>query len=214
MANKTKFESKPIIPIAKSKGRNSHKIFPERTTNEVERLKKEKLLFSFHFLDTDHKAFNCGKTEPSWFMHLMYNLREISKLNRFEFTKEQSTHYGVHNHDFSKTAHHYNESVSEETLEQISEGDMIQFRLSSSGGRVHGFLIHNTFYILWLDRHHNLYPDQRFGGAKFYEQHLTPYQELEIHYGALQEKYKQLEKDSEEIMAELIEKETKLEALK
>ncbi|MFC4768755.1 hypothetical protein ACFO8Q_15525 [Effusibacillus consociatus] len=141
-------------------------------------------------MDLQHQAFNCGGTDRGWFLHLFENLREISRLSRNEFVVQQRQHYDVHPHDWKKTAYIYD--LPEGMLEQLGEDKCIQFRLSSSGGRVHGFMIENRFYVVWLDPHHNLYPDQRFGGLKFFDKPLNPYEELLLQYKELEKKYNEL----------------------
>jgi hypothetical protein len=43
--------------------------------------------------------------------------------------------------------------------EQIREGNAWQFSISANEhGRVHGLLVGSTFYVVWLDCNHNLYP--------------------------------------------------------
>jgi hypothetical protein len=216
MSSKIKVEKiKPLIP-PKAKRVNIPKIenniFPKWSEKEVEKLKREKMLFSFTFLDLSHPSFNCGSTKVTWFMDLYRNMSEISRLNLFEFW-QQRQHYDVHRHDFTKTAHNYNESISETTLEQISPENMVQFRLSSSGGRVHGILYHNTFYVLWLDPHHNMNPDDRYGGARFFESPVTEFDMLLHEKEELLKKNKRLEEDNLALLEEVIRKDKELELL-
>ncbi len=130
----------------------------------------EKIIFSFNFLDLNDELFNLGSMKgrsipicSEWFITLLETLREISKLKPNEF-RSQRQHYDFHPHDWSKVSKKFN--FSKEFLEQV---DGVQFRLSSSKGRVHGFMIGNRFYVVWLDPHHNLNPDDRYGGIKYYQ---------------------------------------------
>ena len=130
----------------------------------------EKIIFSFNFLDLNDELFNLGSMKgrsipicSEWFITLLETLREISKLKPNEF-RSQRQHYDFHQHDWSKVSKKFN--FSKEFLEQV---DGVQFRLSSSKGRVHGFMIGNRFYVVWLDPHHNLNPDDRYGGIKYYQ---------------------------------------------
>jgi hypothetical protein len=183
-------------------------IFPHKSQEEIERLNKEKIVFSFRFLDTKHKAFNCGGVDEGWFLHLFDNLTEISKLTMNEFI-QQRQHYDIHRHDFNKTAHHYNESVSEHILEQISPENMIQFRLSSSGGRVHGIRYHNIIYIIWLDPHHNMYPDPRFGPPKRYPSPMRPYEALQQENEILQKRLREKEEEIRLLLDMMVEMDEK-----
>ncbi|UQD52287.1 hypothetical protein C0971_09895 [Bacillus methanolicus] len=212
MSNRTnkKNNSRPSIPKPSipSDFKVESKIFPKKSQDEVERLNKEKIFFSFRFLDTNHKSFNCGKTDASWFLHLFDNFNEISKLTMLEF-EQQRQHYDLHRHDFSKTAHHYNESVPNHILEQISPENMIQFRLSSSGGRVHGIRYHNQIYVIWLDPYHNMNPNDRFGPPKLYPAPLRPYEILLYQYSELEKQLKEKEEENEILLKMLEEIEDK-----
>jgi hypothetical protein len=141
----------------------------------IKQRRLEHLRFSFSLLDLQHEMFNCGEThrvKDGWFAHLLNNLSQISNLNFKEFL-QQRQHYDLHPIDWDSTA-------CRPHIEGYEQYEFMQFRLSSSTGRVHGYFIENTFYILWLDPHHNLMPDQRFGGIKYFKSPLTPYQILEI----------------------------------
>ncbi|MFC6038446.1 hypothetical protein ACFPYN_03155 [Paenisporosarcina macmurdoensis] len=172
---------KPIIPVAHvPKGKsNVPTMFPKKIQEEVEKLNKEKIHFSFNLLDTTHPAFNCGKVDSSWFMNCFDNFHAVSNLT-FNELQSQRRHYDLHRHNFEKTAYHYNDSIAEHVLDQISPENMIQFRLSTSGGRVHGIRYHNIFYVVWLDPYHNMNLDDRFGPAKLHDTPLRPYDLLEI----------------------------------
>jgi hypothetical protein len=200
--NKREFKQGSLIPKAKMPDEFVHesKIFPKQSQEEVERLNKEKIFFSFQFLDTQHEAFNCGGTNDGWFVHLMDNLSELSKLTFSEF-EQQRQHYDMHRHDFSKTEYNYKENncLNEAILSQISPENMIQFRLSTGGGRVHGIRYHNKIFVVWLDPHHNMNPDERFGGLKFFDAPLTPYQELLLELESKNEELSKVKKEFEEL---------------
>jgi hypothetical protein len=189
MINPIPKAKKPVMP-----SKSIERIFSDYTQQEILKLRKEKIFFSFRFLDTQHEAFNCGGSDVNsgWFLHLFDNLLSISGLNMAEF-ENQRHHYDIHPHDFNKTAFHYNETLNEEILEQISGENLFQFRLSSSGGRVHGIKYHNIIYVIWLDPYHNMNPNQRFGGLKYFDAPLNPYQELELKYNKLKEENETLE---------------------
>lgn len=128
--------------------------------------------FSFHYLDIEHELFNCGNTGSGWFISFMQTVREVSQLTYQEFVNQRN-HYELHPNTISKIDVKIN--LPEFMLTQLDV--LQQFRLSLSGGRVHGFFIGNTFYVLWLDPEHNLKPDDRHGGRKPYPPILTPYDE-------------------------------------
>jgi hypothetical protein len=81
--------------------------------------------------------------------------------------------YDAHIHDWTKTSSKY--PFKEDFFDQH---ECVQFRLESSKSRAHGYIIGNCFYILWLDPYHNLYPDDRHGGLKYFEKPLSCFEIL------------------------------------
>lgn len=130
------------------------------------------LRFSFHFFDRKHEAFNCGDTEAEWYIGLLDSFKEVSGLSLIEL-KQQRQHYDAHEHDWDKLDYEY--TLPQLLWDQVRD-HCLQFRISKSDGRVHGFTINNTFYIVWLDPHHNLYPCERHGGRTMHQAPLTPYE--------------------------------------
>lgn len=124
----------------------------------------EKLVFSFKFLDLEHEAFNLGGTCINWVNDLFNTLKEVSNITRKELTIDLISHYRSHVHDWSKLDYHY--GFGKNFYEQV---ECRQIRIAKSKGGIHGFLIGNVFYIVWLDPHHNLYPDENYGGRKFFK---------------------------------------------
>lgn len=158
--------------------------------SEIEILKqfsREKLVFSLKFFDRDHEAFNLGNTKESWFIGLLDALKEVSGITRNQLVVELRQHYEAHGHDWSKLNYKY--SFNDEFLEQV---ECLQFSLAKSKGRVHGFIIGNRFYIVWLDPHHNLYPDEKHGGRKIFDKAMNCYECLEIEHEKLKRDYAEL----------------------
>lgn len=177
--------------------------FPKRSADEISKLRKEKIVFSFHFLDSNDELFNGGGTEVNWYLQLLYNIKEISNLTRDKFFAQRQ-HYDVHQLKWGKPNYSRRRfNIAEQTIAQIDPADQVQFRLSSSGGRVHGFFVYNTFYVIWLDPHHNLDVDDRFGGPHYYSAPLTPYRQLEMEKNQLQEEYDRLYSEVDKILQDL-----------
>ncbi|MBP3039381.1 hypothetical protein J9303_07765, partial [Bacillaceae bacterium Marseille-Q3522] len=73
---------------------------------------------------------------------------------------------------------------------------------------------HNKIYIVWLDPEHNMNPDQRYGGVKYYDVPLTPFQEIELNYNQLIDENEKLIKENEVFLEEICRLEEKIEKLK
>lgn len=198
-ANKKKFN----IPKPKEIENLSKNKLPI-SKDEIENARiraKERLQFSFRFLNIDNDAFNLGSMEKrrtsicgEWFIELLKSFKSVSDINRDNLISQRQ-HYDAHRHDWNKLDYKF--EFSEDFLEQV---ECIQYRISSSNGRVHGFIIGNTFYIVWLDPHHNLYPDDRYGGRKFYMTPLSCHDRLQEKMVELLKENDKLKKENEAVM--------------
>jgi len=193
----------PQLP-KKNKPLKFHLTKEQRKSLEIR--KKEKLCFSFYYLDIEHEAFNLGKTNVPWFKSLLKVLRDISKMTRNELVVINVRRFNCHEHDFNKTQYKYN--FTNDFLEQT---DCRQFDISNSNGRVHGFIFGNTFYIVWLDPHHNLNPDNKFGRLTLYSEPKDSYQNLFNKYKCLKKEKKELENSYEELINKMAKMENLIE---
>lgn len=119
----------------------------------------EHLLFSFARLETN-EYFNIDCACEKWSVDLFYALNEISKVTVKELRSGAWTKspFRFHSH---KNAH-----PPCAMPEDIDLSSFYQIRLGASKGGIHGVLVDNIFYVIWLDPLHNMYPDDRFGGAR------------------------------------------------
>ena len=116
------------------------------------------LRFSFKFYDPNHPVFHCKDRQPEYFRSLLEMMKTLSMMQVSELTHAKPT---------SATRFHRIEwdrdNISVKTFgikgwEEYDE-DAWQFSISANEhGRVHGFLISNVFYVVWLDPEHKLYP--------------------------------------------------------
>jgi hypothetical protein len=123
-------------------------------------IRKEKvdseLRFSFKLFDTTDPEFNPADFRKNYIHTLMQRLKDLSMWTVKEFTGSRHQSIRNHPHDWSGTSRprgfqHLNE--------QLRAYQGWQFQLSSNEhGRVHGIIIDNTFYVIWLDQDHKLYP--------------------------------------------------------
>lgn len=112
------------------------------------------LTFSFRFFEGKHETFCCDTIKSEWFIRFLDSLQEISRLIWAEVHSRRN-HFRVHKHDWSRLKHRF--ALPNAIFEQIEE-DCYQWSLSKGKGRVHGFLISDVFYVVWLDPNHQLYP--------------------------------------------------------
>jgi len=115
------------------------------------------LRFSFRYLDTAHPTFNVRGRDAVYFHRLLARLRELSGIRLAEFLSTRSSSMRVHRINFQKDRVAVKSFGLHEELR--ADEQAWQFSLSANEhGRVHGFLMEDTFFVRWLDPEHNLYP--------------------------------------------------------
>lgn len=120
----------------------------------------EYLKFSFKYLDSVHDKFVYGVCDSDYFCMFLDRLKEISKMSMIEFKANRSKTLRSHPIDWKDNG------VSEMSFGIANEDeiayDPYQFSLTANEyGRIHGFIIGDRFYLVWLDKEHNLYPGQK-----------------------------------------------------
>jgi hypothetical protein len=103
-----------------------------------------------------HPAFDVDTRGGDYFRLLLARLRDLSALRIEEFQSSPSRTLRIHRIDFTDRRVTENGFGIPGTPEADTKG--WQFALSANEhGRVHGFLIDDTFFVRWLDPEHNLY---------------------------------------------------------
>lgn len=123
-------------------------------------IRKEKvdseLRFSFKFFDASDSEL-CPRVFPDTYIHtLMERLKDLSSWTIQQFTQQR--HKVLRNHQ-----HKWEETSRPEGFKHLNaylrSYPGWQFQLTANEhGRVHGIIIADTFYVIWLDRDHKLYP--------------------------------------------------------
>ena len=112
--------------------------------------------FSFKFYDPNHPDFHSRDRSPEYFAALLGRLKDLSTSHINEFTRRKS----------NQTTRFHPIDFTEDRVKADGFGmpgwdmndDAWQFSLGANeNGRVHGFLIEDVFYIVWLDPNHRLY---------------------------------------------------------
>jgi hypothetical protein len=113
------------------------------------------LSFSLKYLQ-DHPHFDPSGRNVDYFRTLLARIRDLCTLQVLEFRNQRSKTLRIHRIEFGDarvTVTGFGIPGGEEYDEEAW-----QFALSANEhGRVHGFLIADTFYVRWLDPDHNLY---------------------------------------------------------
>jgi hypothetical protein len=113
------------------------------------------LRFSFKLLDLTGDKFCVDRCKGGYLDRFLTRLRDLSSLKVGEFRTNRSSALRSHPIDFSTTS----EPKGFSSLnDQLRAEQPWQFEITSNEhGRVHGLLIDDTFYVVWIDADHLLY---------------------------------------------------------
>lgn len=141
--NKSKIVAGPVPP-----GHAKH--IPSQTVPDGQ------VLFSFRHIDFSNDKFATADCKENYLQKFLERLRDVCGMLMSELRTNKSKSLRAHGITWADTA----QPTGFTTLNsQLSDCDAFQFELTQAEhGRVHGFLLHNTFYVVWIDPLHNLYP--------------------------------------------------------
>lgn len=114
------------------------------------------LKYSFQHLQTDHPRFDASRKDASYFRTLLARLKDLSSIPVSEFRTFRGRTLRIHPINFADPR----VSVRGFGIPKGEQFDARAWQFSVSAnehGRVHGFLIGDTFFVRWLDPDHNLY---------------------------------------------------------
>lgn len=134
----------------------------------------KKIKISFEFFESHNEMFSLGNIENEWFIDLLDELKELSKITKKELFTIYKKKYKPHPYLSNISSLNYKDEYL--TNPQY---DGVQLRIDKSSGRIHGFFIRNVYYIRFLDRRHNMYDSEGYGGIKYAPIPLTTFEKLE-----------------------------------
>lgn len=150
----------------------------------------DKIVFSFASLEwTEYFSFD--GTCSNWSYDLFNMLKSISMITKLELLQGQFKTYRVHNHQ--------NANPPNPLPEGVELKDCYQLRISTSKGGIHGVFVENTFYIIWVDPLHNMYPDQRFGGLRKIKSNSTCCKDRDLMLEELTKENERFRKENDEL---------------
>ena len=177
----------------KNRKNNNTTIPADKIFKDLEKINakdKEKVTFSFDFLDRFHDLFNMGdnknnplEVEKGWFLDLLDCLNDVSKLTRIEFGANKK--YDLHPINWK--------NANTNRPKGMEQYEWWQFRINKSKGRIIGIFIENCFHIVWLDRYHNLTNIEGYGGIDYYSVPMSMAEQKEIELERAYARIKELE---------------------
>lgn len=142
--------------INKNKGKlhkknNKYKKAKEKVLSILD----EKIAFSFKYLNFSNPKFTVSECGFNYFFNLIRRFKDLGNTDMSIFMEKYARPLRNHRIDWE------GETVTEDgfglNLKQDILDEPWQFSVSSNEhGRVHGFIIQNIFYVVWLDPEHNL----------------------------------------------------------
>lgn len=131
---------------------------PEGKIHKDNDLPYDLLRFSFrHFQTTPKFCLPSQGDKPQYADRLLDRLKSVSDFTVSKFRVDKHTGLRAHRHDWPKTSE---PNGFLHLSEQLQQCEAWQFCLSANEhGRVHGILIDEVFYVVWLDPNHALYPE-------------------------------------------------------
>lgn len=188
--------------MKKTKMTKLTKISPSSTEKKKTLLYNDNIVkekgFSFCFarFDRNHELFNLSsdtcKTDACWFLDLFDCLKEV---NGRTIPELRQSSFKLHPIDWSKT--------NARAPDDSNQIEYWQFRLNKSKGRVIGYIIDSIFYVVWLDRYHNLTNSNGYGTAVYYEYPHSEYEKNVEMIEGLRSKVTELEKENKELYESL-----------
>ncbi len=129
-----------------------------RIQNKTPLSDSQSLRFSFKYLDFTNPKFTCLNCADGYLEKLLVRLRDIGGYTTKRFRTERTS--ALRNHPIR-----WNETSEPDGFiclnEQLRQEESWQFGISANEhGRIHGFLIDETFYIVWIDPMHRLFPGE------------------------------------------------------
>ena len=129
---------------------------PEGRVHRQNKLPDDLLRFSFRHLAATDKFGHTHKSDANAYLgQLLDRLQSLSGMKLSEFRSNKDRALRAHTHNWPETTERMGYS---HLSEQLRDCEAWQFQLSANEhGRVHGILIDEVFYVVWLDPQHRLY---------------------------------------------------------
>lgn len=127
----------------------------------------QNIKFSFKHLDTENEKYSPSKCCVEFFSNMVIALTRYSKFTVEEF-RNQDHEDGRHCHYFPDTSEP-NGFACLNDPDGLEMEEPWQIKLCphihqppASGWRIHGVLLADVFYVVWLDYNHALYDNPKF----------------------------------------------------
>lgn len=131
---------------------------PHQTDGKIPAADKpidNRLAFSFKHLVLDSPKFSLDHCRGTYLQKFLERLKALNGLSVNEVRENKSKALRAHAIDWATTTEKTGFSLLTKQLQDVQAW---QFEISSNQhGRVHGFFIDRTFFVVWIDANHQLY---------------------------------------------------------
>jgi hypothetical protein len=120
------------------------------------------LRFSFKLIDLyGNPKFGVHHCTAAYLEKLLTRLQDVNRMKVSEFRGVPTKQVRNHQIDFSTTSEPRGFTMLNR---QLQAKEPWQFEITANAhGRVHGILIDDVFFVIWIDPCHNLYPANNRG---------------------------------------------------
>lgn len=115
----------------------------------------DNISFNFRRLKSEETKFHYTSKDSQYFLKLVDRLKNLCTYSKKELVSNTSKSLRCHKINFSDPG------CSEKSFGFLGDVDDDAFQVEVSAnehGRIHGYFVGSTFYVVWLDPKHELYP--------------------------------------------------------
>ena len=132
---------------------------PSPTTGKIQQrtpLSDGNITFSFLHLDlVANPKFTLNRCQAGYLEKLLERLKSLNAMTAKDFRETKSKSIRAHTHDWTQTTEKQGFTSLNQQLRDLQGW---QFQITSNDhGRVHGFFVDRTFFVVWLDPDHLMY---------------------------------------------------------
>lgn len=135
---------------------------------------ERKLSYSFKYFSQENNFGLRDGCEGQWFVSIINRLQSLNDYSMGQILENSSMRkqLRIHEVDFNGSNVSINRSAINSIPSNIRDNErefpLYEISIARSRGRVFGFFDNSVFYIVYLDRHHNMYP-MEFGVTRTHE---------------------------------------------
>lgn len=125
------------------------------------KIRNERLRVSFKYIDIDDEAFFFDGHDKKYYKKFFECLTTLKSCRAQEITQQSHPSLAPKSIFNTKlgTRQGFPDSIRSKVGEMLLQA--FEISLGKNHGRIHGFILDNIFYIVWVDPAHNLYPGTR-----------------------------------------------------